>query len=110
MGDHGESLGEHGEATHGFFVYTARSTCPAVRAPFPSTSSGASPIRAQRRRDADGARAARDSPPSISGVSLVPLMTGAKKELGLAAYSEAMYPRFHFGWSDLRALTSGRYK
>ena len=37
-------------------------------------------------------------------------MTGAKKELGLAAYSEAIYPRFHFGWSDLRALTSGRYK
>ena len=37
-------------------------------------------------------------------------MTGAKKELGLAAYSEAIYPRFHFGWSDLRALTSGRFK
>ena len=37
-------------------------------------------------------------------------MTGAKKELGLAAYSEAIYPRFHFGWSDLRALTAGRYK
>ena len=37
-------------------------------------------------------------------------MTGAKQELGLAAYSEAIYPRFHFGWSDLRALTSGRYK
>ena len=37
-------------------------------------------------------------------------MTGAKQELGLAAYSEAVYPRYHFGWSDLRALTSGRYK
>ena len=37
-------------------------------------------------------------------------MTGAKKELGLAAYSEAVYPRYHFGWSDLRALTAGRYK
>lgn len=24
MGDHGESLGEHGEATHGFFVYEIR--------------------------------------------------------------------------------------
>jgi cytochrome c-type biogenesis protein CcmH/NrfG len=46
----------------------------------------------------------------FEGTSVVPLMTGAKKELGLAAYSEAIYPRFHFGWSDLRALTSGRYK
>src|SRR5207237_2942672 len=46
----------------------------------------------------------------LEGTSVVPLMTGAKKELGLPAYSEAIYPRFHFGWSDLRALTSGRYK
>src|SRR5947199_7128819 len=46
----------------------------------------------------------------LEGTSVVPLMTGAKKELGLAAYSEAIYPRFHFGWSDLRALTAGRYK
>ena len=44
------------------------------------------------------------------GGAVVPLMTGAKRELGLAAYSEAVYPRFHFGWSDLRALTAGRYK
>src|SRR5205807_5999955 len=44
------------------------------------------------------------------GASVVPLMTGARKELGLAAYAEAIYPRFHFGWSDLRALTAGRYK
>jgi len=46
----------------------------------------------------------------ISGVSLVPLMTGAKTELGLDAYSEAMYPLHHYGWSDLHALRSGRYK
>src|SRR5262249_53882200 len=46
----------------------------------------------------------------LEGTSVVPLMTGSKKELGLAAYSEAIYPRFHFGWSDLRALTAGRYK
>ena len=40
----------------------------------------------------------------------VPLMTGAKRELALDAYAEAMYPLHHFGWSDLRALRSGRYK
>ena len=49
-------------------------------------------------------------PAGISGVSLVPLMTGAQRELGLDAYSEAMYPLHHYGWSDLRALRSGRYK
>ena len=46
----------------------------------------------------------------MSGVSLTPLMTGPSRELGLDAYSEAMYPLHHYGWSDLRALRSGRYK
>ncbi len=49
-------------------------------------------------------------PAGISGVSLAPLMAGATPELGLEAYSEAMYPLHHYGWSDLRALRSGRYK
>ncbi len=46
----------------------------------------------------------------VEGRSLVPLMTGATRDLGLEAYSEAVYPRYHFGWSDLRALHVGRYK
>ena len=34
VGDHGESLGEHGEATHGFFVYQATLHVPLlIRAP-----------------------------------------------------------------------------
>jgi tetratricopeptide (TPR) repeat protein len=49
-------------------------------------------------------------PASSDGTSLVPLLTGAKKELGLEAYSEALYPLHHFGWSDLRALREGRFK
>ena len=28
-------------------------------------------------------------------------MTGAVREMGLAAYAEAVYPRYHYGWSDL---------
>jgi tetratricopeptide (TPR) repeat protein len=49
-------------------------------------------------------------PGALEGRSLTPLMTGARREMRLDAYSEAMYPRFHFGWSDLRALRSGRFK
>ena len=37
-------------------------------------------------------------------------MTGAVREMGLAAYAEAVYPRYHYGWSDLRSLTSDRFK
>jgi arylsulfatase A-like enzyme/Flp pilus assembly protein TadD len=113
MGDHGESLGEHGEGTHGFFVYQSTMHVPLlVRTPF-DTMSG--------RRVSDTVRSVDILPTALEllgvpltdrleGASLVPLMTGAKKELGLGAYSEAIYPRFHFGWSDLRAMTSGRYK
>jgi choline-sulfatase len=113
MGDHGESLGEHGEGTHGFFIYQATMHVPLlIRAPYDAMAG---------RRVADTVRSIDILPTALEllgikttdrleGTSVVPLMTGAKKELGLAAYSEAVYPRFHFGWSDLRALTAGRYK
>jgi arylsulfatase A-like enzyme/tetratricopeptide (TPR) repeat protein len=114
MGDHGESLTEHGEATHGFFIYESTVHVPLIiRAPFSSTSGG--------RRIADVVRSVDvmptvlemlgvPPPSGIEGVSVAPLMTGAKKELGLETYSEAMYPLHHFGWSDLRAMRTGRYK
>jgi arylsulfatase A-like enzyme/Tfp pilus assembly protein PilF len=113
MGDHGESLGEHGEATHGFFVYQSTMHVPMlIRAPYDVMAG---------RRVSEVVRSIDILPTALEllgvntnerfeGTSVVPLMTGAKKELGLAAYSEAIYPRFHFGWSDLRALTAGRYK
>ena len=114
MGDHGESLGDHGESAHGFFVYDSVTHVPfVIRAPFSLTRAPA-----RRRsgalggRDADGARPARRSArrPGCPASAWSPLMTGASRELGLDAYSEAMYPLHHYGWSDLRALRSGRYK
>lgn len=113
MGDHGESLGDHGETTHGFFIYNATTHVPfVIRAPFSLTAG---------RRVADPVRSVDVMPTvldllgvpftkRISGVSLTPLMTGAKRELSLDAYSEAMYPLHHYGWSDLRALRAGRFK
>jgi arylsulfatase A-like enzyme/Tfp pilus assembly protein PilF len=112
LGDHGESLGDHGEAAHGFFIYNSVTHVPfAIRAPFSSTRGRrvADPVRS-----VDVLPTALDLlgvavPAGISGVSVTPLMTGTP-ELGLDAYSEAMYPLHHYGWSDLRALRSGRYK
>ena len=113
MGDHGESLGDHGEAAHGFFIYNGVTHVPfAIRAPFSLTHGRrvADPVR-----PVDVMPTALDLlgvplPAKVAGVSLAPLMAGAVKELGLEAYSEAMYPLHHYGWSDLRALRSGRYK
>jgi tetratricopeptide (TPR) repeat protein len=46
----------------------------------------------------------------VQGKSLVPLMSGAATDLNLDAYSESLYARNHYGWSELRALRSGRFK
>ncbi len=113
IGDHGESLDEHGEASHGFFVYESTTRVPfVIRAPFD---------RLAGRRVTDPVRAVDlvpsvldlldvATPKGISGASLVPLMTGAVRELGLETYSESMYPLHHFGWSDVRAMRVGRFK
>jgi arylsulfatase A-like enzyme/Flp pilus assembly protein TadD len=113
MGDHGEMLGEHGENAHGFFVYEGATRVPfIVRAPFSNT---------RARRVTDVVRAVDlfptvlellDLPPArgVPGRSLLPLMTGAVRELGLEGYAEGMHTLHHYGWSDLRALRAGRYK
>jgi choline-sulfatase len=111
--DHGEGLGEHGEETHGFFVYESAMRVPLiVRAP----GRGLTPRRvAQPVRSVDIMPTVLDligaAPPQpVEGVSLVPLMTGQVRELPVEAYGEAMYPLHHYGWSELTALRSERYK
>jgi choline-sulfatase len=113
IGDHGESLGDHGEGTHGFFVYESVLHVPLlIRAPYDAMVG---------RRVSDVVRSV-DVLPTIldllgmpssekfEGQSVASLMTGARNTLGLEAYAEAVYPRYHFGWSDLRTLRAGRYK
>ncbi|MCX6544349.1 MAG: sulfatase-like hydrolase/transferase [Acidobacteria bacterium] len=113
MGDHGESLGDHGEASHGFFIYNSVTHVPfVIRAPFSLTRSRhvADPVRSVDVMPTVLDLLGVPSPAGISGASLVPLMTGSVLELGLDAYSESLYPLHHYGWSDLRALRAGRYK
>ncbi len=113
IGDHGESLGEHGEATHGLFIYEAVLHVPfVIRTPF-ATMRG--------RRVADPVRIVDvmptvldllDQPPAsgTDGQTLVPLMTGDATELGLDAHAESTYGFDRFGWSPLRGLRAGRFK
>ena len=115
IGDHGESLADHGEDGHGFFVYESVVHVPmVVRTPYSGM---------QGRRVTDSVRSIDVMPtvlellrvptpqgPRMDGVSVTPLMTGARPDMGLEAYAEAVYPLHHFGWSDLRALRQGRYK
>jgi len=111
--DHGEGLGEHGEETHGFFVYESAMRVPLiVRAP----GRGLAPRRvSQPVRTVDIMPTVLDLigaalPQPVEGVSLLPLMSGQVRELPLEGYGEAMYPLHHYGWSELTTLRSERYK
>lgn len=103
--DHGEALGEHGERTHGFFVYDATLRVPLVL-------SGAGVPRGERR--AGVARAAdllptllaRLGEPSPAGLDGVDLFSGAPRQ---EAYAETLYPR-SLGFSPLFSLRVGRHK
>jgi arylsulfatase A-like enzyme len=109
VGDHGESLGEHGERDHGIFLYDSVLRVPLlVRAP------GLAPRRVSALvRLTDVMPTVLDlldmPEPSMDGVSLVELLNGRRQSLDLVAYAESLYPERR-GWSPLRALSDGRFK
>jgi arylsulfatase A-like enzyme/tetratricopeptide (TPR) repeat protein len=109
VGDHGEMLGEHGEQTHGFFIYDA-----AVRIPLIVAGPGVAARAVKDQvRIVDVMPTVLDllgqaRPEAVQGVSLMPLARGER--LGLVAHSESWYPRYHYGWSELQSIQDGRYK
>jgi arylsulfatase A-like enzyme/Tfp pilus assembly protein PilF len=110
--DHGESLGEHGEADHGYFLYDSTLRVPLiVRAP------GIGPrVVAEQVRSIDIAPTlaqlaglATPADPD-SGESLVPLMNGQSRREVPLSIAESWYPRLHFGWSELKSARVGEWK
>jgi choline-sulfatase len=109
--DHGESLGEHGEGTHGLFVYDATLKVPWIIAG-PGVAAGRVPATVARGIDVlptllDYAGLA--AAPGIEGRSLRPALEG--REMSDApAYAETLYPEREFGWAPLHALRTARFK
>jgi choline-sulfatase len=135
LSDHGESLGEHGEPTHGIFLYGSTLDVPLIIAPPPGVTLGSPALAMAGRRVRGLARLVDVSPtvidlvglpvPSgLDGESLLPLV--ARESSGGAAaaqpsdtadalagpvsYAETYYPRFHYNWSELVAVETGRWK
>ena len=114
--DHGESLGEHGEETHGMFAYEATLRVPLIVATIDPASRTASkgividtPVRladlaptlldvVQQRVDA-----------KFSGASLVDVIRTRGSE-DRPAYFEAMTYNLVRGWAPLRGVIDGRAK
>jgi arylsulfatase A-like enzyme/Tfp pilus assembly protein PilF len=126
MADHGEAFGEHGEQTHGIFLYDETIHVPLL-------------FKLPRERFAGGRISAPtglvdvtptilnlaglEPPNAVQGESLLSLIqkqahSSAGKSSEEAAnaaqndrpvYAETDYPHRAFGWSPLRSLREGKY-
>ncbi|MCJ7486161.1 MAG: tetratricopeptide repeat protein, partial [Candidatus Aminicenantes bacterium] len=111
--DHGESLGEHQETTHGFFIYQTALHVPLiVVTPFTG-------LQGVTSRETVGLvdvmptvceMAGIPIPAEVQGSSLVPSFFRQGAEKARLAYAESYYPRYHYGWSELRSVQDGRFK
>lgn len=111
--DHGESLGEHKESAHGFFIYDAVLHIPLILR-FPQNSDLQGLVISEQGQNIDLMPTILELfnlpfPSMIQGRSLLPLLAG-KKGKSVPAYSETFYPRYHFGWSELRSIRQGNFK
>jgi arylsulfatase A-like enzyme/Tfp pilus assembly protein PilF len=116
MADHGESLGAHGENTHGVFLYDETIHVPLlIKLP---GNRGAGKRIDTRVGLVDVAPTILDLvrlviPSEMQGKSLLPLLTPPVRtdadQAERMAYAETDYPRRAFGWSALRAARKGKY-
>jgi len=104
-GDHGEGLGEHGEKTHGFFLYNSTLRVPLlIRVPeapprvveTETSLVDVMPTVLQALRF--------PIPPSVQGRSLLSEILGRGNTSAPALYAENYLPLLHFRWSQLRSI------
>ncbi len=112
VGDHGESLGEHGERDHGIFLYEVSMKVPFImvaKNKFPKNKVIKSNVRLI------------DVVPTIldflnlekleisHGESLLPYVLGRKKK-DLTFFMETVYPKESFNWAELKGVLEGEWK
>jgi choline-sulfatase len=109
LSDHGEGLGDHGEAEHGIFLYREALQVPLLLK-LPGGSLGGTSVAASAQL-ADVAPTllaltGRPVPEGLDGGSLLDLRREDAPVRDV--YAETFYPRLHFGWSELTSLIRDR--
>jgi arylsulfatase A-like enzyme/Flp pilus assembly protein TadD len=110
-GDHGESLGEHGEATHGILAYEATLRVPLVLYQprlFPPRVVS-EPVQHVDLLPTILDALALSVPDGLPGRSLLPLTTGASSP-PRPSYFEALAGQLNRGWAPLYGVIYGRTK
>jgi arylsulfatase A-like enzyme/Tfp pilus assembly protein PilF len=110
-GDHGESLGEHGEQTHGFFIYNSTLHVPLIiRTPNGKTEKLVSAYASLTDIMPTVLNALGIAVPAqVQGQNLLPIMSGKPEDAQRNLYAESFLPRIHFNWSELRGVENARY-
>ncbi len=101
--DHGEALGEHGEATHGIFAYEATLAVPLI---FYQPRLLTSRVVEQPARHVDLMPTILDAlgvapPAGLAGRSLLALAGGGSEKTAPATYFEALSGQLNRGWAPL---------
>jgi arylsulfatase A-like enzyme/Tfp pilus assembly protein PilF len=122
MADHGESLGAHGENTHGIFLYDETLHVPLlVKLPLNRTAGKRVETRVGLVDVAPTLlqEAGIPVPKEMQGAALLESVAPASRRQPRSvshditadrpAYAETDYPHRAFGWSSLRALRTGKY-
>ena len=112
VGDHGEGLGEHGEDTHGLFLYDATLHVPLII----KTSGGAhhglvvdSLVRTTDILPTALSMTSTPPPAELNGDSLVPLINAETGSARRALFGETDYP-LRWGWAPLKAVRDEKAK
>lgn len=113
LSDHGEGLGDHGEDEHGLFLYRSTIQTPLIVKRAGGDKAGTRVATSVQHIDLAPTILeilGEPADPALTGRSLIPVLDGGTSLPSAAIYAEAMSPRYHFGWSELYALTDDRYR
>jgi tetratricopeptide (TPR) repeat protein len=112
VADHGESLGDHGEDTFGYFLYSATTRVPllvSMPGRIPSALRVAPVVRTLDLFPTLLDLVGLPAPPLLDGASLVPLMVGRSRAGPGPAAIENVSLRGKYGLAPLFALRAGPY-
>ncbi|MBZ5546150.1 MAG: sulfatase-like hydrolase/transferase, partial [Acidobacteriia bacterium] len=115
VGDHGEGLNDHGEGTHGIFIYDDTLHVPLIVAG-PGVPQGkviTPQVRSIDLLPTVAAFLGLAPNPAVQGVSLWPLIERGQQLPGQGsnyAYEETLYPKTYMNWSELRGMRTDHWK
>lgn len=112
LADHGESLGEHGEATHMIFVYDATLRVPLLMAGpgIPKGKVVPEPARLVDLFPSLATMVGAEIPKEVQGVDLSPALAGKGLDDKRPFYAESLLPQVQFDWAPLQSVRHGKWK